>query len=424
MALPKVNSDRFSTVSDVDHLAARVRDSLGIEPFVIRCVLSKADESTERKLDVVYAVENLSADWQPPKDSQWVGRTELGNANITDAEHKQAIENFLIENETDNIPPDRPLWARAGWYTTAYEWTRKQLSEAGHQVVDPIEQVRTWGISVVLRARTNGGNFYFKQAAKLPLFANEPGLTETLAKRFPKSIPSPVAIDNERGWMLTADFGDIVKDDQIMVASVHMVRQYAEMQRASADMINDLFKAGCIDRRLNLLQAQIDPLVQDAVLQNVIAPEGIERLSAITPRLKDMCAELDGFNVPPALLHGDLYRGNIALKDDKFVFFDWTDASVSHPFLDMIVLLRSSDLVPFFPGTQPPVLDAYLSYWTDFEPMERLVQAWELAKPLGKLYQVISYQNIAANIESEAHAEIIGGISFWLQRLLSSTSEW
>ena len=46
--------------------------------------------------------------------------------------------------------------------------------------------------------------------------------------------------------------------------------------------------------------------------------------------------------MPYTLGHGDLHLGNVALVDDHVLLFDWTDAAVTFPALDIALLARSS----------------------------------------------------------------------------------
>ena len=49
--------------------------------------------------------------------------------------------------------------------------------------------------------------------------------------------------------------------------------------------------------------------------------------------------------MPYTLGHGDLHLGNVALVDDHVLLFDWTDAAVTFPALDIALLARSSGVM-------------------------------------------------------------------------------
>ena len=92
-------------------------------------------------------------------------------------------------------------WEYPGWFATAVDWIEATLPQT-----ERVDQYATWSVSSLLRIETAAGRYYFKAAP--PIFGHEAAVTEVLAKRFPDAIPRPIAIDGERGWMLTADFGD------------------------------------------------------------------------------------------------------------------------------------------------------------------------------------------------------------------------
>src|SRR5690606_14044007 len=145
-------------------------------------------------------------------------------------------------------------------------------------------------------------------------------------------------------------------------------------------------------RRLEILASQIDPLLADEAVIAQLTTDEIVRLRALAPRLKAMCAELAAYAVPASLNHGDLHSGNIT--GETLRFFDWTDACIGHPFLELCTVMAEVD--DAVPDGRERVLDAYLNQWHAFEPPERLRQMSRLANPLGPLHQAVSYQHINA----------------------------
>ena len=47
---------------------------------------------------------------------------------------------------------------------------------------------------------------------------------------------------------------------------------------------------------------------------------------------------------PDALRHGDTHLGNIAVRNGVALFFDWSDACIALPFLDLAPLLKAAGL--------------------------------------------------------------------------------
>ncbi|WP_433017771.1 hypothetical protein [Kribbella sp. CA-294648] len=98
-------------------------------------------------------------------------------------------------------------------------WIDAQLAAAGVERTGPAAQVRSWGLSNILRIPTADGNVYFKALARsstirparvdaLPLlFAHEPLLLQKLSDEHPDAVPAPLAVDEQRVWMLLPDLG-------------------------------------------------------------------------------------------------------------------------------------------------------------------------------------------------------------------------
>ena len=61
-------------------------------------------------------------------------------------------------------------------------------------------------------------------------------------------------------------------------------------------------------------------------------------------------------------------------------FFDWTDICIAHPFFEMATIIETvfdkSALQPEV-DVRTRLRNAYLQPWTEYEPMERLIEAFE-----------------------------------------------
>jgi hypothetical protein len=296
--------------------------ALAADITVLRQVYLHAADAQATHVEVIYMLENHSAIWMPPPQARWIERKELAALNLAYPEHQAAIEEAMAEAENGVIPDLRPPWARPRWFDAASEWMRQQLEARGYHLTAPIEQFKSWGISCLLRAETDRGAVYFKVASALPLFGNEPALLQALSERFPDYVPPPIAVDVERRWMLMGDFGSEFGDAPLERWE-EAVRRFARLQIQSASMIDDLLSIGCLDRRLDVLAAQIDPLLSDESVLTELNADEIARVRSDAPRLKAMCGELAAHRVPFTLNHGDLHTGNIT--GESLLFFDWTD---------------------------------------------------------------------------------------------------
>jgi len=239
-------------------------------------------------------------------------------------------------------------------------------------------------------------------------------VTQGLATILPGRVPAPIAVEPERRWMLLDDFGPVVgwKADRETKRAV--LSTYAQMQLETTSRQDDLLAFGALDRRSEWLASEIGSLLR---LPDALGLEDDERdrLSALEPRFVEMCEGLAAGAVPDALVHGDLHLSNVAGDRNGYVFFDWTDACLAHPFLDLLVVLHEDDA-----GLRRSLTDAYLAVWAEVAPEDELLELWALAEPLASLNQVISYRSIAMNVEREAAPDFASMIPYWLRKALAS----
>ncbi len=417
-ALPQARLDeRVWPPLAAQHLHAALRRELGIAAPVLRCVQVQKDD-VAHEVHAIFALENAQLEWVAPDSARWIDGATLADLPLARPEQRAPLATFLDEAGGAPVPNQRPPWARAGWFKPATAWIEAEARRLEYPPVAAIEYVKTCGISIVLRARTTAGDLYFKQAARLPLFADEPVLTAALARLFPRHVLTPVAIDAARGWMLLPDIGIAVPERSEVDAGGAAIRLWGEVQRASVGSVDALFAAGCLDRRLDVLEGQIDPLLDDPETSARMAPEELGELRRLAPQIKRLCRRLASYGLPPTLVHGDLHWGNIALKPEGTIMFDWTDSCIAHPFLDLATLLDLLDAFPEREAAQACLLDRYLAVWTDYAPLERLREAVDLAHALGHLHQAISYLTIINGLETASKDEVASGLPHFLRQHL------
>ena len=147
------------------------------------------------------------------------------------------------------------------------------------------------------------------------------------------------------------------------------------------------------------------------------APE-IEKLRALAPKFQAMCERLAEDAIPQTLVHGDFHSGNIIVNDGSYLFFDWTDACIAHPFFDLPTLFED-DFPDGASVERAHLEDTYLRTWAAYGPVEKLREAFTQGYTLGMVHQAISYQQIIASLEPAAKRDLDHGLRFWLLRLLA-----
>lgn len=295
-------------------------------------------------------------------------------------------------------------WDEPGWDARAEAWIREQGERAGLHLTGAVEEVRRWCLACVLRAPTDGGTVYFKEALNVPLWADEPALAATMGELYPGFVPEVIAVDTARRWLLTMDCGDAGDGDSSQ-ADVALLRRHANLQRRAADDTERLLNAGCSARPCSALPADVDAALADTSTMALVDDAVRTHLAALRERIAAACADLDAYAIPDTLAHGDLGQSNAALRDGEYVIFDWTDACITHPFMDGMLAFGME------PGpAKDPAIGAMIEPWTDYESRERLREAWAVAKLVACAHTFVTYHAITAYLPDSARHEHVDGL--------------
>lgn len=413
-ALPQFTLTRMYI--DLHLLQRAIRARYGAEMTVLRWIENREDEA-QKTVHGLWLMENHTPDWTPPEGARWIDGAELAALPLADEAQRAPLLRTLDELAQPE-PATRLPWMRRGWFKEAQAWTRQTLEALGYTLSSEAEQFKTFSISALLRTETTQGLLFFKVAIDLPLFCHEPKMMQTLGALLPEHIPAPLAIDETRRWMLSSDYGTMIRGstpDPSAEMLTEIVRAYAALQIATSSLHETLFAAGCFDRRLPTLMRQIDELLADEEGQAALADEDERaRWIACGPALHALCERLAQYRIPDTLVHGDFHGGNVTRRaDGGFYFFDWTDACIAHPFFDLPTFLEFDA-----PEQTAALRDAYLACWTDYEPLERLREAYEIAEVVAALHQAVSYQSIRRNGDPELRGDWDWSLVHWPRSIL------
>lgn len=290
-----------------------------------------------------------------------------------------------------------------------------------------IEQTHVAQWSTVLRVPTAQGTIWFK--ATSPEGAFEAALTAKLAQLAPGRVPDLVAADVERGWMLMRDHGTRLRTLIESVDDLHhwerLLPQYAELQMAAAPHSDELLALGVRDERLAQIEAHLRQLLNDREFLLIDQPDGLtsheyELMQQAVPEVGDLCGQLAAYRIPETIQHDDFNDGNVFLRDSRYVFVDWGDSCISHPFHTLVVTLRSIahrlDVEPGSPALER-LRDAYL------EPIGRpseLGAAFEIAYRVGTLARALAWYEYVAARPPELRAPDVEAVPYGLQRFLEN----
>jgi aminoglycoside phosphotransferase (APT) family kinase protein len=412
-ALPQMKLEDDLWVRPETALSDWVLAQWGMPAITLHCAGRMVDRD-KQYVEAIFALEARSVK-QLPENGHFFTRSDLATLTLARPEQRKVLEAYLNDLESGVVSPLRPPWLRRGWFDRASRWMAAELERLGYRMTGPVEELSSWVLSSVLRVTTAEGLFYMKAVPDWPLFVHEPLFLARLSRLCPGHVPAPLSVEPAERWMLLADFGTAIWRDGLAEYLPEMVRAHAQLQAKMAEHVPVLFEIGCIDRRLGRLAAQLDELLADEAAMEGLEAAEIAQLHEATPRLKAICAELSAYRVPQTLMHGDLHPGNVASLNGQMIFFDWTDACIAHPFLDMMVIFEETD-----EAKRKQLLDVYLEQWTAYEPVERLLEAWRLAEPLWALHQAVSYQTILANLEEVPRMGFSNVIPAYLREVLKN----
>jgi hypothetical protein len=286
-------------------------------------------------------------------------------------------------------------WVEPSWLDEARAWIEQRVAVTGE--LDQFH-VRWW--STVIRVPSADGDLYFKAVARG--FEFEPPLTAKLADLAPDRVTEVVDLDVERGWFLMRDAGrrlrELVRRPEDLHHWEKALPRYAELQLAATPHTPELLALGVPDVRLTVLPGQLQAFLADPA--NGLDPLMRARAAAALPRFEAMCEELAAYGVGETIQHDDLHDGQVFLRDGHYLFFDWGDSCVSHPFHSLTVTLR---LTAFRVGLEPGsselqrLRDAYL------EPFGAPAAAADLAYRTGTVARALAWARYvrAAGVHAE-----------------------
>ena len=309
-------------------------------------------------------------------------------------------------------------WYTPGFQIQAHDWILSAVEQLSLRITGEIEQPHAYAWSTVMRVPTDAGMLFFKATAGETVY--EIALTQKLAGWFPECLPELVAVDTARGWMLMRDGGEQLRASIRPAKDVRpwepVITQYADLQIGIAEHVDELLALGIPDYRLAVLPALYSQLLTDEDSLMIGQEKGLttaefERLLILAPRFEQICADLAAFGIPESLDHGDFHDGNVLVKNGGITFFDWGDASVTHPFVSLrtwfVSMEIALDLEDFAPPTSEMLAlrDSYLARWEGFASKERLLEAYHLSRPAASIVKALLWHNTISRLEGPLRDE-------------------
>jgi len=308
-------------------------------------------------------------------------------------------------------------WTSQTWRAQAIAWLDERLFDAGIKRTGEVDQPHIVPWATVLSAPTTAGKVWLKATA--PGTAFELGLYRLLTKVAPEHVLEPIAIDEQRGWILLPDggpsLGDRIRGTDLVAAMVVALPQYAEIQLALSEHADDLLKLGLFDLRPSTL-----PPRYDDALENWRGDVAYEPLASLRATFVGWCDLLAESPVTASLDHNDLHPWNILgirpgdpAGEQSAMFYDWGDSVVAHPFASALIPLsnvrRHLRHAPDHPDVHR-MRDAYLEVYEDLAPRTALVEMLELACQVAKTARAVVWDRSPKAVREYAYLVSVGDL--------------
>lgn len=305
----------------------------------------------------------------------------------------------------------KSAWSQDRWHDRARAWIQTSLAEQGIIFSDDIEQIHEYPWSTIFKITSDKGNLFFKATATVTAY-------EIVASVFIKSLnaramPDILASHFQEGWMIMRDGGQRLREQlQIELDWQHwhnLLPQYAGLQIQLSTQPDRLLDCGIPDRRLDKFPSLFLNIIENRVLfqpdsDDALSDEDYQRLLDLAPVVEAKASQLASYTIPETIHHGDLHDGNIFWDGSKYVFFDWGDICLSHPFFSLRTAYVSAemrfDLEEYSPELHR-LRDAYLPAWREFESEGNLLVAFDLAMELWAISSLLSWHQGISRMDAE-----------------------
>ena len=299
-----------------------------------------------------------------------------------------------------NSPPDDAgTWNRE----LAEGWVDQSLEAHGIERLGPLGSIQITPWSAIARCTSSSGDLYFKACEERSRY--EVGLLELLAERHADCSPTILALDRKHGWLLMKDAGQRLRDQldegNWLAHWKRILARYAELQVDFTQLQPELLQLEVPDRRLPLLAERVEAILDEPGLVLTEEPGSLTKpqmgeLIDLMPLIRSRCSELEAAGIPHSINHGDFHDANIFVRGGDYIFLDWGDASLTHPFFSLRTVFVSLENTLGFPENAPvftSLRDSYLENFSEYAAETQLIDAFDLASRLWPISSLLSWHH-------------------------------
>ena len=279
-------------------------------------------------------------------------------------------------------------WTEENWRAEVLTWIDMACEAYSIKRIGPLEAGSCSIRAIHLKVPSASGLLYFKAVAPGQLF--EPPVSAVAAALVPDRLVMPLAIDPQRGWMLSPDYGATL--DELATTPQMWARALGalgELQVEVVDAEEAFFDAG-----LQILDpAWIPEEFNNALTLHVSLPEGhplgitasdADHAFAAYKDIEEACAQLSAGAIPLSLEHGSLDRRRVFAPTDESTaprILNLGDSHWAHPFASLARPVQRMKIDFQTSADDPRIIQAvgaYLEAWSDYGSPDEL---YELVAP-------------------------------------------
>jgi len=226
-------------------------------------------------------------------------------------------------------------------------------------------------------------------------------------------VPALLAVEPVRGWQLMAPLTGVSDEDEPDPGlAAPTAATIADMQLGSVAHLARLRAAGLPERGLEATWDALRTIAVDSPELRFLDADERAAVRAALPGTERRLAELAALELPETLVHGDLHLGNVAHDEGRLSIFDWTDACLAHPFVDLVTLHGASP-----EGERQALREAYLGRWRQELSLPATDRVMALATVAELAFQAVTYERLQAAQEDAARWQLEGVVARCLRRL-------
>ncbi|MCM3380814.1 MULTISPECIES: phosphotransferase [Shouchella] len=387
-------------VAIVGHINEFVKEHFQLKTTVLRCC---------RQLENIriYEVEILEEESVQFANHVWLTLSQPSDLKKLNSDDQTILKSWIDTQRSVGIP-----WFHVGWRNQMERWAANVLSNSSLTFA----QIRSWERSALFRIISDTQNYYFK--AVPDVFNHEPLLSDYLFQHYPLYVPEIVQVEPNKNWYIMREIqGSLLGQTGKIAYWRQAIEQLAVMQKQSTRHIDELKKRNCPVRPVaKVIKSYVKCSFDDLYESHHISRETYQKLNTSIPTIINICDKIEKSNIPLALEHGDFFGGNIMVQNGQPVIYDWSDCTLSHPFLSIMVILKEVEQF-FSEEVAKSLLNDYLEKWSGFDSKPHLIEEYNWLKVIAPVYYLTIYQTFifpAFNDNWDKKQIIEGYITEWL----------